>query len=176
MTKYAVTPTNVERRFGEDEIIVSKTDTTGRLTYANDVFLRIADFTEAEVLGEPHSILRHPDMPRCIFNLLWERISAGKEIFAFVKNMTKGGDFYWVLAHVTPSFDMGGRILGYHSNRRVPDRSALAKIEPIYRELLAEENRSADRKAGMQAGRQRLDSMLKAAGQEYDQFVFGLVA
>ena len=90
--------------------------------------------------------------------------------------MTKGGDFYWVLAHVTPTFDSGGRVLGYHSNRRVPDRSAIAKIEPIYRELLSEENRHADRKTGMQAAAARLNEMLKKSGQDYDQFVFALAA
>ena len=81
--------------FDDDEIIVSKTDLTGKITYANDMFLRIAGYKEVEVLGQPHSLIRHPDMPRSIFKLLWDTISAGGEIFAYVMNRCKNGDHYW---------------------------------------------------------------------------------
>lgn len=83
-----------ERTLGRDEIIVSKTDTRGRLTYVNRTFMSIADYSEAELLGKPHNVIRHPDMPRTIFKLLWDRIAAGQEIFAWVKNRTKDGGFY----------------------------------------------------------------------------------
>ena len=79
--------------------------------------------------GQAHNIIRHPDMPRCVFDLLWKTIAGGEEIFAYVKNMAKNGDHYWVFAHVTPTFDAGGRIMGYHSNRRVPERGAVATLE-----------------------------------------------
>jgi PAS domain S-box-containing protein len=82
MTAVAVTPSGVERTFGEDEIIVSKTDVKGRITYANQVFLRVAGYTERELLGQPHNIIRHPDMPRCVFKLLWDTLEAKREIFA----------------------------------------------------------------------------------------------
>src|SRR5262245_50009336 len=95
--------TGRERSFGQDDIIVSKTDLKGRLIYANRVFLDIADLTLKETIGQPHSLIRHPHMPRCIFKLLWERIQAGKELFAYVMNRSKNGDHYWVIAHVTPS-------------------------------------------------------------------------
>lgn len=141
-----------EKFFGHDEIIVSKTDLQGRILYANPVFLHIAGYTEKEIIGAPHSILRHERMPRCIFQLLWETIAAKKEIFAYVINRTKHDDFYWVLAHVTPSIDADGNVLGYHSSRRVPDRKVLAeKIEPLYAALLAEEKRHANRKDGQKA-------------------------
>lgn len=174
MTKYAVEPTNVERTFGEDEIIVSKTDPKGRITYANEVFLRVADYSERELMGQPHSIVRHPDMPRCVFKLLWDTVERGDEIFAYVKNMAKGGDYYWVFAHVTPSFDAGGRIVGYHSNRRLPRRDAIAKVEPIYQKLLAEEERHADRKQGMMSAFDLLLGLFKEQGVGYDEFVFSL--
>jgi len=109
-----VTPSNRESPFDENEIIVSKTDTKGRITYANDVFSRVSQFTVAELLGVPHSIIRHPDMPRCVFKLLWDAIQAKQEIFAYVLNMAKSGDHYWVFAHVTPSFGADGAITGYH--------------------------------------------------------------
>ncbi|MCK6451823.1 MAG: PAS domain-containing protein [Alphaproteobacteria bacterium] len=164
----------MERRFGEHDIIVSKTDPNGRLTYANDVFLEIAGCGEDEVLGQPHSILRHPDMPRSVFKLMWDRIGGGHEIFAIVKNLAKDGAFYWVLAHVTPSLDADGRIAAYHSNRRTVPREAIARIEPIYRALLAEESRHADRKQGMAAGTALLAETLSKAGLDYDEFVFSL--
>ena len=89
-----LTPTNHERFFPDDEIIVSKTDLRGRITYVNETFMTVADFSEEELLGQPHSIIRHPDMPRCVFKLLWDTLQAKQEIFAFVKNMSRNGDFY----------------------------------------------------------------------------------
>ena len=174
MTKYTVSPTNHERTFGEEEIIVSKTDTTGRLTYANDVFRRVALYSEAELIGQPHSLVRHPDMPRCVFKLLWDTISTGQEIFAYVKNMAKNGDHYWVFAHVTPSFGPDNKIIGYHSSRRSPRREAIAQIEPLYRQLLNEENRHSDRRQGMHAGHDLLVGLLKEHRVEYGAFVFSL--
>ncbi|MBP7063038.1 PAS domain-containing protein [Ferrovibrio sp.] len=168
------TPVDRERHFGEDEIIVSKTDPAGKITYANDVFCKIGAFTVEELIGKPHSILRHPDMPRAVFRLLWERIKAGEEIFAYVKNLAKTGEYYWVFAHVTPSFGPGRQITGYHSNRRAPHRSALAQIEPIYRALLQEEARHADRKAAVDAGYAMLMQHLAKAGVSYDEFVFSI--
>jgi len=103
---------------GDNEIIVSKTNLKGRITYVNDVFRRVSGFSEEELLSEPHSIVRHPDMPRCIFKLLWQRLGAGEEVFAYVKNRCKNGDYYWVFAHVTPSRGLNGQKVGYHSSRR----------------------------------------------------------
>ena len=175
MTKYTVEPSGRERTFGNDEIIVSKTDATGRLLYVNDVFCKVGLYSESELIGQPHSIVRHPDMPRCVFKLLWDTIQAGDEIFAYVKNMAKNGDHYWVLAHVTPSFDAGGRIVGYHSNRRVPDRSAVARIEPLYQRLLAEENRHTNKKDGMNAAFNMLVETLRQQNLEYDRFIFSTI-
>ncbi|MDA8231959.1 MAG: PAS domain-containing protein [Magnetospirillum sp.] len=166
--------TGVERTFGADEIIVSKTDPKGRIIYANEVFLRMAGYTEAEILGKPHSIIRHPEMPRCVFKALWDTIEAGREIFAYVLNRSKNGDHYWVFAHVTPTFDASRTIVSYHSNRRAPRRDAVDKAKALYGELLAIENRHADRKAGMEASTKALLDKLSAIGVPYDEFVFSL--
>lgn len=164
--------TGNERFFDDDELIVSKTDLKGRVTYCNDVFLRLADYTERQMLGEPHSIIRHPQMPRCVFKLLWETLETGKEIFAYVVNRSANGDHYWVNAHVTPSFDGGGQIVGYHSNRRVPDRSILeTTIIPLYERLSAEEESHADRKEGLNASFGMLTTLLHERGVEYDEFI-----
>ncbi len=169
--------TGVEQFFEENELIVSKTDLKGKLTYCNDVFLRLAGYTEQECLGQPHSMIRHPDMPRCIFGLLWETIQDGREIFAYVMNRCKNGDHYWVNAHVTPSRDGSGNIVGYHSNRRVPDRNILdSAIIPLYRDLLKEEQRHSNRKSGLEASTGMITGMLSERNVEYDEFVASLHA
>ena len=135
-------------------------------------FLRIAGYSEQECLGQPHSMIRHPEMPRCVFGLLWETIQDGREIFAYVVNRCKNGDHYWVNAHVTPSRDGSGNIVGYHSNRRVPDRDILEnKIMPLYQELLAEERKHKNRKEGLQASSQAVVRMLQGKSMQYDEFI-----
>lgn len=166
--------TGIERTFPADEIIVSKTDAKGRVVYANDVLIQVGGYSEAELLGQPHSIVRHPHMPRCIFQLLWSRIQAGREIFAYVINRAKNGDHYWVFAHVTPSFAADGGIVGYHSSRRAPRRDAIAAIRPLYDELLAIEQAEASPKAGMAAAAAHLDRVLAQKEISYDRFVLGL--
>ena len=136
MRTAAVQPTGREAFFGDDEIIVSKTDLQGRIQYVNRTFIKISGYSEEEVLGQPHSLIRHPDMPRCVFKLLWDTLETKQEIFAYVKNMCKNGDHYWVFAHVTPTFGKDGQVIGYHSNRRTPERSQVALFTEVYRELL----------------------------------------
>lgn len=161
-----------EVHFDQDEVIVSKTDLKGHITYANRVFLRIAGYTEQEVLGKPHSLIRHPSMPRGVFRLLWQTISEGKEIFAMVVNRCKNGDYYWVIAHVTPSFE-GDRITGYHSNRRVPSHTAIHSISQIYADLLQVESSHSNVRDAAEAGMRRLQSHLGST--PYDEFVFSLM-
>lgn len=167
--------TGTERFFDRDEIIVSKTDLKGHILYANNVFMKVGVFNEGQVIGSPHSILRHPQMPRCVFKLLWDQIQKNKEIFAYVVNRASNGDHYWVLAHVTPSYDASGNINGYHSNRRVPDRRTLDEVViPTYRKLLSVEDGHSNRKDGMNKGFDALQELLKEKGSTYDEFIFSL--
>ena len=169
-----VVPTGVERTFGDDEIIVSKTDAKGRLTYANSVFLRVSAYAEADVIGQPHSLIRHPEMPRTIFKLMWETIQSGREIFAYVNNLAADGAYYWVFAHVTPSFDSQGSIVGYHSNRRSPDRDAVRQIDALYAALRAEEATHSRPADAMAASGALLTTELAARGMTYDEFVWSV--
>jgi len=77
-----IEPTGQEVHFDRNDLIVSKTNLKGHITYANDIFLDIAGYTEEEVIGKPHNLIRHPDMPRCVFKLLWDTLQSGTEIFA----------------------------------------------------------------------------------------------
>lgn len=174
MAKATIVPTGREVFFGEDEIIVSKTDPGSRITYANDIFLSISGYSEAETLGQPHSFIRHPEMPRCVFRLLWEAIQSKNEMFAYIKNMTKTGDHYWVLAHVTASLDGQGTILGYHSNRRRPKPAAVTAANELYRTLKAIEDDPPSRKEGLTASYDHFTEMLKRKGVSYDEFVLSL--
>lgn len=166
--------TGVERAFNRNEFIVSKTDSMGNITYGNDVFFEISGYSEQEMIGQPHNLIRHPDMPRCVFKLLWEKIKQGDEIFAYVINKAKNGDHYWVLAHVTSTFNATLNALDFHSNRRVPNPDGLQKIKTLYRNLLIEEQRHSDRKIGIKAGTTLLLEILKDMDLSYDEFIYQL--
>jgi len=157
-------PTNRETNIQLDDFLVSKTDIEGRITYANPSFIKVTGFTEKELLGKPHSLIRHQDMPKIIFKLLWDEISNKREIFAYVKNMSKDGGFYWVYANVTPSFDSQKNIIGYYSVRRKANPKALEFIVPLYEKLL-----SLESSGGMDASANYLDEVLKYKGVCYDE-------
>ena len=166
--------TGVERTLGDDEMIVTKTDPRGVITYANDAFLRMSALAEPEALGQPHNLIRHPEMPRAVFKLLWDTLGEKKEVFAYVLNLATDGAHYWVLAHVTPSYDPGARLTGYHSSRRRPDPAAVSAISAVYADLRAEERRHSDSPAGLEASWRRFQGLLAERGQTYDEFVWGL--
>jgi PAS domain S-box-containing protein len=141
----------------------------------NDVFIRVSGYAEADLIGQPHSIIRHPDMPGAVFSLLWDTIPAGQEISAYIVNLSADGGHYWVLAHVTPTVTSDGTIVGYHSNRRTMSAAARAVIEPLYRDVLAVERAHGGRRVdAVAAGRQRLDELLAAKGLSYEEFVWSL--
>lgn len=160
---------NIERQVSEDAFLVSKTDTKGKITYCNIPFLDIVGAKQHEVIGKPHNIVRHPDMPRVIFKLLWERVQSKKEIFAYVKNRSFDGSFYWVFANVTASVDAQGRIVGYYSVRRKPNPKAIAVIEPLYRQLL-----DAERSGGLEGSMRLLQDILREKNTSYDELVNNL--
>lgn len=170
MLKFA----GAERVMDNDKIIVSKTDATGKIAYASSYFLEISDYTLDDLLTKPHAIVRNPNVPRCIFKLLWDRLKSGREIFAYLVNKTKHDDHYWVFAHVTPSVDERGEITGYHSNRRKPRPEAIAEINKLYSRLLAAEASTGNRKTGLEAGVQLLNEILADQGMDYDEYVLAL--
>ena len=174
MSKQTVEPVNEEIKFGDDEIIVSKTDLKGEIKYANDVFCRLAEMSEREAIGAPHSIIRHPDMPRTIFYYLWQAIKDKREIFAYVKNMSKTGKYYWVFAHVTPTIDDNDEITGFHSSRRSVERTKLPIITDLYRKLKSIEDEHSNAKEGMRAGIKFFENFLEEQGKTYSEFIWSL--
>jgi PAS domain S-box-containing protein len=123
--------TDVEYPITDETLIVSRTDLKGKLTYVNDDFLRASGFTEAELMGQPHNIIRHPDMPPEAFENLWETLKAGNPWAGAVKNRRKNGEFYWVLATASPVRE-NGHITGYTSIRTKLAADQRAKAEKVY--------------------------------------------
>ncbi len=160
--------------FDRNDLIVSKTDLKGKLTYTNDIFLNIAGYSEEEVMGKPHNMIRNPNMPRAVFEMLWASIAKGEEIFAYVVNVAKNGDHYWVIAHVTPS-KKNGEIIGYHSTRRVPSPQTIKKvIEPLYDKLKSIEDSNPSKKDGLEQSVAALHKTLDDKGLSYNEFIASL--
>jgi PAS domain S-box-containing protein len=171
--KNSVLPTNREIVMADGDFIVSKTDLKGRITYANRVFMKIAGYPEQELLNEQHNIIRHPDMPRGVFRLLWNVIESGQECFAYVKNMAKNGDYYWVFANVTVDYDSSGKPIGYFSVRRKPSKAGIEAITPVYAEMMRIEQKAGVRDAP-DASVNWLVDLLRDKGTTYEEFIHTL--
>jgi PAS domain S-box-containing protein len=161
-------PTNNEVTFDENTLLVTKTDLKGKITYANRAFIDIVKIEEAELINKPHSIVRHPDMPKAIFKLLWDYLKNGKEINAYVKNICSNGSYYWVFANVTASY-FNNNVIGYHSARRKPKESSLNVIKPLYKTLL-----DLEKRGGIEASLSKVDEILNEKGLEYDEFILSI--
>ena len=159
----------MERKMNENDFIVSKTDLKGNITYCNRIFMDMAEYTEEELLGKPHNIIRHKDMPKAVFKLLWTRIQNKEEVFAFVLNKTKNNNEYWVFANVTASLDVRGRIIGYYSVRRKPNPKAIEIMKPLYAQML-----QAERSGGITASTKLLTDVLEKKGMSYDELIIAI--
>ena len=137
-TSHTVYVTDIEVPFPEGRLIVSRTDLNGIITHANDAFVEMSGWSREELIGAPHHILRHPDMPKVAFKGLWDDLAARKKWHGYVKNLRKDGSFYWVYATAVPNI-RNGEVVGYTSVRRKPSRTRIAELEPVYRQWLAEE-------------------------------------
>ena len=167
------TITNKEKVLGDNDFIVSKTDTKGYITYCNRIFVEMAGWSRFELIGANHNIIRHPHMPKIAFKILWDLIQSKKEFFGFVKNLRKDGGFYWVFAYITPDLDLNGNIIGYTSFRKKPSRKGIETLEPIYLKLV-----EAEKSGGISASYELLKETLGATDEnvveKYQKLVFDL--
>ena len=166
-----ITPRNKECEFKLAELFFSITDDKGIIEFGNEVFTRISGYATEELLGAPHNIIRHPDMPRAVFQLLWDYIEAGKTVAAYVKNMAKDGSYYWVVALVMPCNG------SYLSIRLKPSSPLFPVVQEIYADMLkiekSIETEARRRKEAIQAGTERLQELLTAKGfATYDEFMW----
>jgi len=149
------TSNNNEIEVKSVDIVVSKADIEGNIEYANPIFYKLSGYNKRELTFAPHSILRHPDMPKIIFKFLWDELHRRKEVYAFVKNLTKDGSFYWVLAYVRPAYNPDGSLRNYVSTRKSMSPKAREVIEPLYSELL-----ELEKSGGVEASEEKLHSLL----------------
>jgi PAS domain S-box-containing protein len=163
-------PSNHPIFLDPNRIIMSKTDLNGIIEFANDYFIEISGYSRAELMGQPHNIIRHPEMPKVIFKLLWDHIQKGKSIYAFVKNLTKNGQTYWVIAKVDPKIDANGNTTSYVSNRRgIPAETAL-KVEEYYKILLEIETSNS-----VSVSEKYFNGLLEELNLDYDTFIQNLL-
>ena len=156
------TPINEEIALDPKRYIVSETDAKGKITFCNDYFKEVAGYSDEELIGTPHNIVRHPDMPKIVFKLLWETISAGKNINAVVKNLAKDGRYYWIFTEFEMRKDTDtGEIIGYHASRKSISKHVIEVIAKLYKELLEVEKRD-----GVDASEKYLNSFLNEEGDD----------
>lgn len=130
-------PINEEVPF-DGGVMITETDTSGIITYANRKFREMTGYSKEELIGSPHSINRHPDMPKAAFKTMWETIKRGDMWEGYVKNMRKDGRYYWVIVWIKPKLDENGNIVGYIAGRKVPNRHDIKRVEQEY--MLMREN------------------------------------
>ena len=162
--------TQREYALGEDETLLSVTDLKGRIVYANDAFIRVSGFGQEELYGHAHNVVRHPDMPRGVYRLMWETLKDEREFFGVVKNMTADGDFYWVLANVTLDRLPDGEVVGYYSVRRSVSAEAIGIASELYAQMMRIE-RDAGAASAPEASLAWLRRTLAEKNTDYDQFV-----
>lgn len=148
-------PTTNEIEIKPVDIVVSKADAEGDIEYANPIFYKLSGYNKKELTHAPHSILRHPDMPKVVFKYLWDELQKGNEVNAFVKNLTKDGSFYWVYAYVRPAFNADGTLRNYVSTRKFMSQGAREVIEPLYKKLL-----ELEKSSGVEASEKALIEVL----------------
>lgn len=164
-------PKNNQIKLDPKRYIVSKTDKHGIIEYGNDYFVEISGYTEPELLGQPHSIIRHPDMPKIVFKLMWDRINKAQNIMAVVKNLAKDGSYYWVVTEFQPKVDpITNDIISHTAFRKAAPQKAVDVMEPIYQKLL-----EIEKEGGMEASEKYLRGFLEEKGVTYDEFVNDLV-
>lgn len=168
-----IRPTKVideEVKWNKRKTIISKTDEKGTILYANDVFSNTCEYSTLELIGEPHSIIRHPDMPKVAFKALWDALKQGKNYHAIVKNLTKSGRYYWVITDFTIDKNENGEIIGYTAHRKAVPKAVIQKIEPIYKTLL-----EIEKLKGEKASELYFQAYLQEEiGKPYDEFVVDL--
>ncbi len=161
------TPVNKEVAWDKTKTIMSKTDAKGVIEYVNQVFMDVAGYTEGELIGKPHNVIRHPDMPKTIFKILWDNIQKGINFHAIVKNLAKSGEYYWVITDFDIIRDPSGQIINYMGRRTsVPTETIEKHIAPLYQKIL-----QAEQAGGVEAGEQFFQQFLKDQGKDYLTYI-----
>jgi PAS domain S-box-containing protein len=163
---YRPMPIDEEIKFSKKKVIFSKTDAKGYITFANRNFCSISGYSEEELIGAPHNILRHPDMPRAIFYLVWSSLLRGEPVSGVIKNLAKSGKYYWVVAHFDVKKDKDGNIKSLTALRRSAPQHAIDIMEELYESMLNIEHRH-----GMEGALSYFEAYLEEKGMNYEEFL-----
>ena len=166
----APTPVDREIKLDNNKVLLSITDTKGIIGYCNDDFVEVSGYEEYELAGAAHNIIRHPDMPRVVFKLMWNRIENKENIIAIVKNMAKTGRYYWVMTDFVIKEDENGNITGYKAYRKPAPRKAIEAVIPLYKKL-----REIEDAKGMEAAENFLIGFFDGNDTTYDDFIENLI-
>ncbi len=162
-------PVNEEIKLDPYKTIMSKTDKKGIIEYANDYFMEISGYKEWELMGQPHNILRHPDMPKIVFKLLWDKLKYGEPMIAVVKNLAKDGRYYWVVADFISKTDNEGNVIAHYARRKAVPDEVKKEISEIYEVLL-----NIEKNRGMEASGAYLEGYLEDRGLTYEELIYQL--
>jgi len=167
---YRPIPIDEEIKFSKKKFIVSKTDKKGIITFVNKNFCEVSGYTEDELIGAPHNIVRHPDMPRAIFFLIWSSLLRGEPVSGVIKNLAKSGKYYWVIADLDVKKDANGNIKSLIAFRRSAPQQVIDVMEELYATML-----SIEKKRGIEGALAYLEAYLEEKGMTYDEFLVDLV-
>lgn len=160
-----------EVSWDKTQTIMSKTNARGIIEYANEVFVDVCGYEDYELMGQPHNIIRHPDMPKVIFKVLWENLKNGKNFHAIVKNLAKSGRYYWVITDFEIAKDENGEIVNLFARRKaVPQDVISLHIEPLYKKLLQIEASS-----GVEFSEKYLTGFLEEKDRTYVEYIKELI-
>ena len=166
MNAEKVIPVNTEVHWNKDLELVSKTDKAGTIRYANEAFVNVSGYEEYELVGQGHNIIRHPDMPKVIFKLLWSNLLKGKDFHAVVKNMAKNGRYYWVITRFEIFKNDKGEITGYMGRRKSVQPEVAERVEELYKKLVQIEEAS-----GIEAAEGYLTGYLEDQKKTYEEYL-----
>jgi len=155
------TPIDEEIELKNNVYIESDTDTKGVITYANDYFAEISGYSPEELVGEPHNIVRHPDMPKILFKILWERLKSGQNFIAAIKNLAKDGRYYWVFTDFEIVKDDSGEVVGYKAVRKKISKHVTDVLDPLYKKLT-----QIEKERGLEEAQSYLEEFLKSHGED----------
>ncbi|WP_413998622.1 PAS domain-containing protein [Flavobacterium sp. W1B] len=173
MEQNFIRPEPIDREvvWDKKKIVLSRTDKFGTIEYANDVFIDVSGYEDYELIAQPHNIVRHPDMPKVIFKILWDSLKSGNNFHAVVKNLAKSGRYYWMITDFEIIKEKNGEIKNYIGKRKaVPNDALKNHIEPLYQRLL-----QIEKVSGLDASEKYLAGFLEEKKMSYEMYIKDVV-
>ena len=165
------TPIDKEVGWNKSQVVISETDVYGRITNVNDVFCNVCGYSPEAMIGQPHSVIRHPDMPKLVFKLLWDNLKVGNNFIGVIKNLAKSGEYYWVITDFEMRRDATGNITHYIARRKSVPKAVIENyVAPLYETLL-----KLEKVGGMELSSRFFKNYLAKQGKDYIDFIIDVM-